>query len=204
MADIEFYTNPQSRGQIVHWMLEELGEPYDMHIIEYGEQMKGAEYRAINPMGKVPAIRHKGVAVTEVAAICTYLAASYPAKKLIPEVGSSKLADFYRWMFFAAGPIEQAVTVKALGRTTTEDRSQTLGYGKMEDVYAAVDLALANGPFICGEEFTSVDVYMGSQLRWGVMFDMLESRPSITEYVARLEARPALQRVNDYINSLTG
>ncbi len=198
MADIEFYTNTQSRGQIVHWMLEELGEPYDIHLIAYGEQMKSPEYRAINPMGKVPAIRHKGRVVTEVAAICTYLAASYPHRQLIPAADTQAFADFYRWMFFAAGPIEQAVTVKSMGWTTTEDKSRMLGYGSMDDVYKAIELALSSGPYICGEAFTAVDVYLGAQLRWGTMFGTIESRPVFSDYVGRLEERPALQEVNRY------
>ena len=194
MTDIHFYSNPQSRGQIVHWMLEELGEPYETHWIEYGEQMKSAAYLAINPMGKVPAIQHRGATVTEVSAICTYLAASFPEKGLIPAVGTSQLADFYRWMFFAAGPIELAVTVKAMGWTSNEDQSRTLGYGSEEDVCRAIELALANGPFVCGDKFTAVDVYLGSHLRWGMQFGTIEKRPTFAEYVARLSERPALQR----------
>lgn len=194
MADIQFYSNPQSRGQIVHWMLEELGEPYETHWIEYGEQMKSDAYRAINPMGKVPAIQHKGATVTEVPAICTYLAASFPNKGLIPAVGSPQLADFYRWMFFAAGPVEQAVTVKSMGWTCDENQSRTLGFGSLQDVYQAVEVALANGPFVCGQDFTAVDVYLGSQLRWGILFGTVEDRPAFSEYVERISARPALQR----------
>ena len=195
MTDIHFYSNPQSRGQIVHWMLEELGEPYETHWIEYGEQMKSDAYRAINPMGKVPAIRHRGVTVTEGPAICTYLAVSYADKGLIPAVGSAQLAHFYRWMFFAAGPIELAVTVKAMGWVADENQARTLGYGTMEDVYRAIEQALANGPYVCGDNFTAVDVYLGSHLRWGVLFGTVEERPAFTQYLSRISERPALQRV---------
>ena len=194
MTDIHFYSNPQSRGQIVHWLLEELGEPYETHWIAYGEQMKSDAYLAINPMGKVPAIQHKGVTVTEVPAICTYLAASFPDKGLIPALGSPQLAHFYRWMFFAAGPVELAVTVKAMGWAADENQARTLGYGTMEDVCRAIEIALSNGPFVCGESFTAVDVYLGSHLRWGMMFGTVEARPAFTEYVGRLSERPALQR----------
>lgn len=198
MAEIDFYTNPQSRGQIVHWMLEELAEPYEIHLIEYGEQMKSPEYLAINPMGKVPAIRHKGATVTEVAAICTYLAAAYPEKELMPPAGTAESADFYRWMFFAAGPVEQAVTNKSMGWTASEDKSRMLGYGSLDDTYAALEIAVGKGPYVCGEAFTAVDVYLGSQLRWGIMFGTIEERPGFTEYVARISDRPALQRVSEY------
>jgi len=204
MSDIQFYTNPQSRGLIVHWMLEELGEPFDMHVIEYGEQMKGPEYLAINPMGKVPAIQHKGTTVTEVPAICSYLAAAYPEKGLIPKPGSAELAHFYRWMFFAAGPVEQVVTIKSMGWTTEADKSRSLGFGTFEDTFAALDIALSNGPFVCGDEFTAVDVYLGSQLRWGMMFGSIDPQPAFTEYVGRLEQRAALQRVNEYAAAQSG
>lgn len=194
MSDITFYTNPQSRGQIVHWMLEELGVPYDTQWIEYGEQMKSAEYLAVNPMGKVPAITHKGAVVTEVAAICTHLAVSYPDKGLVPAVGDPQLASFYRWMFFAAGPLEMATSVKTSGWETTPEQGRSLGYGSYEATLSATESALKNGPYICGEQFTAVDVYLGSALRWGMMFGGIEKRPVFEEYAARLQDRPAAKR----------
>lgn len=197
MADIIFYTNPQSRGQIVHWMLEELAEPYETRWIEYGDEMKGAEFLAVNPMGKVPAITHKGVPVTEVAAICTFLAASYPDKGLIPKVGEPGLADFYRWMFFAAGPFEQAVSVKSMGWEVTAEQSRTLGFGTLTDTFAATEIALSKGDYICGDQFTAVDVYFGSHLLWGMMFGTVEKRPAFEEYVNRLQARPAVARAQE-------
>jgi glutathione S-transferase len=197
MSDIVFYTNPMSRGQIVSWMLEELGEPYDTEWIEYGGQMKGPDYLAINPMGKVPAIRHKGSVVTECGAICTYLAASYPGKGLIPAAGDPTLADFYRWMFFTAGPLEQAVTVRSMGWESSEERSSTLGFGNQEDTMNAVETALAKGLFICGEQFTAVDVYLGSALSWGMQFDTIDKRPAFEEYAQRLTQRPAAQRSHE-------
>lgn len=196
MSDIVFFTNPQSRGRIVHWMLEELGEPYETRWIDYGEQMKGPDYLAINPMGKVPALQHKGAVVTEVAAICTYLAASFPERGLIPAPGSPALAAFYRWMFFAAGPLEQAVTIKSMGWEPQADKAPTLGFGTMADTLRVAELALAGGDFICGEQFTAVDVYFGSHLMWGMMFGTIEKRTSFENYVARLTARPALQQAD--------
>ncbi|MCI5106793.1 MAG: glutathione S-transferase family protein [Pseudomonadales bacterium] len=195
MADLIFYTNPQSRGAIVHWMLEELGEDYDMRVIEYGEQMKRADYLAINPMGKVPALQHKGAVVTEVAAICTYLAAAFPEKGLIPAADDPALADFYRWLFFAAGPVEQAVTVKSMGWEVTQEQSRTLGFGNFDDLYKALELAIAKGPWVCGEQFTAADVYLGSQIFWGVQFNMLEKRDAFVSYIDRISARPAAQKV---------
>lgn len=196
MSDIVFFTNPQSRGRIVHWMLEELGEPYETRWIDYGEQMKGADYLAINPMGKVPALQHKGAVVTEVAAICTYLAAAFPERGLIPAPGSPELAAFYRWMFFAAGPLEQAVTIKSMGWDAQEDKAQTLGFGTMADTLRVAELALAGGDFICGDQFTAVDVYFGSHLMWGMMFGTIEKRTAFEDYVARVTSRPALQQAD--------
>ncbi len=207
MAEITFYSNPQSRGLIVHWLLEELGVPYETQWIDYGEQMKGAEYLAINPMGKVPAIRHNSAVVTEAAAICIYLAVSYPEKGLIPSVGDPKLADFYRWMLFAAGPVEMAITAHSFGWEIAEERRGQLGFGNHEDTLAALEIAIADRSFICGDKFSAVDVYFGSSLQWGMLFGAIEKRASFEEYVNRLQARPAAQRsvkINeDRVKSLT-
>jgi len=200
MSDIILFTNPQSRGQMAHWMLEELGEPYETRWIEYGEEIKGEAFLAINPMGKLPTIQHRGEVVTETAAICTYLAASFPDKGLIPPVGDPKLAAFYRWMFFAAGPLEQAVTTTTMGWEVTAERSRTLGFGSFEDTLNAVETALAPGPFVCGEQFTAADVYLGSHLMWGMQFGTIEKRPAFEAYVGRLMERPALQRCQQLNN----
>lgn len=194
MADIVFYTKPQSRGQMAHWMLEELGEPYDTRWISYGEEMKGAAYLSVNPMGKVPAIQHRGAVVTETAAICTYLAASFPAKGLIPPPGDPALADFYRWMFFAAGPMEQAVSTRSMGWEVSPEQGQTLGFGSIAATFDAVQSALEPGPYVCGDRFTAVDVYLGSHLMWGMQFGTVEKRPVFEDYVGRLLERPAVQR----------
>ena len=200
MSDITFYTNPQSRGQIVHWMLEELGVPYETEWIEYGEQMKSAAYFAVNPMGKVPAIKHKNAVVTEGAAICTYLAVSYPEQGLVPEVGDPKLADFYRWMHFAAGPLEMAMTTKSSGWSVTAEQGRSMGFGSYDRTMSVIELVLAEGPFICGEQFTAVDVYLGAALNFGMLFGTVEKRPAFEEYASRLQGRPAAARavqIND-------
>lgn len=200
MSEIILFTNPQSRGQMAHWMLEELGEPYETRWIDYGEEIKGDAFLAINPMGKLPTIQHRGEVVTETAAICTYLAASFPDKGLIPALGDPQLAAFYRWMFFAAGPLEQAVSTSSMGWEVTAERSRTLGFGSMEDTLRAVETALVPGPYVCGETFTAVDVYLGSHLMWGMQFGTIEKRPAFETYVARLTKRPALQRTQQLNN----
>lgn len=194
MSDITFYTNPQSRGQIVHWLLEELGVPYKTKWIEYGEQMKSAEYLAVNPMGKVPAVKHGNVVITEVAAICSYLAIRFSEKGLVPGPDDPQLANFYRWMFFASGPLEMATTVKAVGWEATQEQSRMLSYGSYNDTLSALEVALSPGPYICGEQFTAVDVYLGSALNWGMQFGSVEKRPIFEEYAARLQQRPAAKR----------
>ena len=191
MPDLVFYTNPQSRGRIVHWMLEELGMPYQTVWLEYGEDMKSAGYLAVNPMGKVPALQHKGTVVTEAAAICAYLADCFPDKQLIPPAGDARSASYYRWLFFAAGPLEMAATAKALGWQVAEDKSAMIGFGTYGDTLNALETALAPGPYICGDQFTAADVYLGSSLGWGMMFGTIDKRAVFESYVKRLYARPA-------------
>jgi len=206
MNDLVFYTNPQSRGRVAHWMMEELGLPYETVWLEFGPAMKSAEYLAVNPMGKVPALKHGGVVVTEVAAICAYLADRFPEKKLIPPSGHPDRAAYFRWLFFAAGPVELAVTAKSLGWQVPEGKSGFVGFGSYGATLNALEQALTPGPYICGEQFTAADVYVGSQLGWGMMFGTIEKRPLFEAYVGRLYARPAAQQANrineDYLKSL--
>ncbi len=196
---IDFYTNAMSRGRIAHWMLEELGEPYTTHWVEYGEAMKSVEYLGINPMGKVPALVHDGATITECAAIVTYLAAVFPEKGLIPSQPAA-LANFYRWMFFAAGPVEQATTSKSMDWEVTEKNRPMLGFGCLDDTLNAVEAALADGPWICGGQFTAADVYLGSQVLWGMQFGTMEKRPVFERYAERCRARAAWQNA-DAINN---
>lgn len=193
MAELTFYTNPMSRGQIARWMLEEAGADYDTVILDYGTTLKGADYLAINPMGKVPAIVHAGNVVTEGAAICAYLADAYPAAGLAPTTDAERAA-YYRWLFFAAGPIESAITNRSLGVTPTEDQRRMVGYDTYDTVVDVLDRQVAVSPYVCGDRFTAADVYFGSQIIWGAQFGSLPARESFTAYVERLAARPAYQK----------
>lgn len=199
---ITFYTNPMSRGRIVRWMLEEAGEPYETVVLDYGTTMKAAEYLAVNPMGKVPAIRHGDVVVTEAAAICAYLADAFPDKGLSPPPGDPRRGAYYRWMFFAAGPVEAAVTAKSLGLLAPPDKKAMAGYGSFEEVIDALEQAVTQGEYICGDRFSAADVYVGSQIGWGLMFNSIESRPAFVDYVRRLQARPAAKRANELDDAL--
>lgn len=191
---IEFYTNPRSRGAIVHWMLEEAGAPYKLHLLDFGPPMKAAEYRAVNPMGKVPAIRHRGQVVTEAAAICAYLAETFPEAGLAP--APEERAAYYRWFFFGAGPVEAAVTNRALGFQVPADRQGTVGYGTYEAVIDTLEAAVSAGPYLAGDRFTAVDVYTGSQIGWGLQFGTIPERPAFRDYWQRISARPALARAS--------
>src|SRR5206468_578799 len=153
MTDLIFYTNPMSRGRIVRWMLEEVGHPYETMLLDYDSGMKSPEYLAINPMGKVPAIKHGETVVTEGAAICAYLADAFPDAGLAPPSGNQKRGPYYRWLFFAAGPVESAVTGKALGSLAPPDKRGMAGYGSFEDTIAALESAISGSDYICGDQF---------------------------------------------------
>ena len=199
-SDIIFYHNPMSRGQIIRWMLEEVGAPYDTEILDYASSMKSDEYRKINPMMKVPAIVHKGQVVTEGAAICAYLADAYPEAGLAPR--EDEKADYYRWMFFAAGPLEQAVTNNFLGLKTTEEQSRTVGYGSYDLAVNTLSDHLAGRDYVCGSRFTAADVYVGSQVMWGTQFGTLPKLDNFLAYAERLGQRDAYKRGKDEDNQL--
>jgi len=192
---VVFYTNPMTRGRIVHWMLEEVGAPYDMRVLslEKGEQ-KTPQYLAINPMGKVPAIVHRGVVVTETAAICMYLADEFPAASLAPKIGDPQRGTYLRWFFFGAGCFEPAIVDKMLERPPAA-RKGAIGYGTFDDTVNTLEKALAPGPYILGERFSALDVYLGSQISHSLMTKALEPRPAFQKYADRIGARPASQRL---------
>lgn len=191
MADLVFYTNPQSRGRIIRWMLEEVGQPYDTEIVQYDE-LKTERYLAVNPMGKVPAIRHRGHVVTECAAICVYLADAYPEAMLGPR--ADEKADYYRWFFFAAGPVEAAMSNNAMGWEPTPERERMFGYGNFERTVTVLDELFTHRDYVCGDRFTAADVYVGSQIMFPLQFGMLPERESFLRYRERLQARPAYKR----------
>jgi glutathione S-transferase len=198
MADeLVFYTHPMSRGRIVRWMLEEIGAPYRTEVLDYGATMKGAAYLAINPMGKVPAIAHRDMVVTECAAICAYLADAFPAARLAPAIDSPLRGPYYRWLFFGAGPVEAATTVKSCGFEVPPERLGMVGFGSLEDVLGVLERAVKNGPYLLGEAFSAADVYLGSHIIWGTQFGTLEQRPGFAEYCERLSARPAAVRARE-------
>jgi glutathione S-transferase len=201
MTELVFYTNPQSRGRVVRWMLEETGASYETQVVDYAT-MKSPDYLAVNPMGKVPAIKHGDEVVTETAAICAYLADIFPEANLIPPAGHRKRGCYYRWLFFAAGPVEAAVTNKALNVQVSEEQTRFVGYGSFDAAIDALERALKPGPYICGDQFTAADLYVGAQIGYGMMFGSIEKRPLFEDYFARLQARPAAIRAAELDNAL--
>ncbi|AKJ06859.1 glutathione S-transferase [Archangium gephyra] len=200
--ELVFYTNPMSRGRIVRWMLEEVGQPYRTELLEFGTTMKAPAYLAINPMGKVPTIRHGETVVTEAAAICAYLADAFPQANLAPAPGSRERGPYYRWLFFGAGPVESAISNKALGFQVPPERTGTIGYGSLESVLNALENALSKGDYLVGDRFTAADLYVGAQIGWGMQFGSIEKRPVFERYAARINSRPAAIRARQIDDAL--
>ncbi len=200
--ELVFYTNPMSRGRIARWMLEELGQPYRTELLAFGPAMKAPAYRVINPMGKVPAIRHGETVVTECAAICAYLADAFPQAELAPPPGSRLRGPYYRWLFFGAGPVEAAATNQALNLAVPEGREGTTGYGRMADVLEALEEAVSHGDYVAGDSFTAADVYLGAQIGWGMQFGTIEKRPAFERYWSRIARRPAAVRAREIDDAL--
>ena len=203
MADeLVFYTNPQSRGRIVRWMLEEIGQPYRTELLEYGTTMKAPAYLAINPMGKVPAIRHGDTVVTEAAAICAYLADAFPEARLAPPPGDRLRGSYYRWLFFGAGPLDAAWTNRAMGFVVPPGRERMMGYGRFEHVVDALEGAVSQAEYVVGDSFTAADVYLGSGIGFGMQFGAIEKRPAFEQYWQRISARPAALRAKEIDDAL--
>ncbi|SFT84338.1 HTH domain-containing protein [Halomonas saccharevitans] len=196
-AELIFFTNPLSRGGIVHWMLEELGVSYRTVVLEYGTTMKSPDYLALNPMGKVPAIRHGDAVITEAAAICAYLADVFPTAGLAPPPADR--ADYYRWLFFAAGPLEAALGLGLLGVHPTPEQQVQLGCGDVWAVLDALSGAVAGRRYIAGDSFSAADVYVGSHLGWGMHFGTIPRRPEFEAYWAGLRDRPARARCEAFV-----
>jgi glutathione S-transferase len=200
--DLILYTNPQSRGRIARWMLEEVGQPYRIETLDYATTMKAPAYLAVNPMGKVPALRHGETVVTETAAICAYLADAFPDARLAPPPGDHLRGPYYRWMFFTAGPIEAAVSNKALGFVVPPERERMMGYGNMTLALSALEAALERSDYLAGDSFTAADLYVGSGLGFGMMFGTIETRPVFERYWQRVSTRPACKRAKELDDAL--
>lgn len=193
MADYTFFTNPMSRGQIARWALHEAGADYEQVLVDWKD--KPAALLDANAMGKVPTIIHhaedRDRTVSEAAAICLYLAEMHPEAKLLPNDG--EMADYYRWIFFAAGPIEQAITSRALKFEPTPEQEMMAGWGNFDRAIGPMEEKLAQDDWVCGTRFTMVDVYVGSQIDWGMTFGLIPPLPPFVAYAERCQKRPAYQ-----------
>ena len=197
-SKIRFFSNPRSRARIVRWMLEECGADYETVNIEFGSDMKSAQYLAINPMGKVPALQHGDAVITETGAIVTYLAELYPEKQLAPAVGSPARASYLRWLFFVAGPVEAVINAKSEGwlKTQTPQQALSAGFGRFEDVVAALRQAVAGKQFVCGDHFTAADLLLASYIGWAMMENQFPKLPEFEAYVNPLLQRAASVRAD--------
>jgi glutathione S-transferase len=194
MANLTLYHASPSRSSIVLWMLEEVGQPCDIKLIRLsaGDNLK-PDYLALNPMGKVPTLKHGDAVITEAAAICAYLADEFPAKKLNVPVGTPRRGEYLKWLFFGPSVFEPAMTDRAFPRKE-DPRAATLGWRDFDTVLDILSKALTKGPHLMGEQFTAADVVIGSGLRYGMMFKLVPERKEFADYVARIGARPAAQR----------
>lgn len=202
MSQLIFYTHPYSRGRTVRWLLEELEVPYVARVMQYGDSIKSEEYLAINPMGKVPAIQDGDVIVTEVAAICTYLADKYSEKSMAPTIDDPERGSYLRWLFFIAGPMEMASTARAYNWNIDAENSMAVGCGMMDDTVKTLEKALAGKQYLCGERFTAVDLLMASYLGWGMLQKTIPEREVFKEYLAEFQKRPAAIRANEIDDKL--
>jgi glutathione S-transferase len=199
---VVLYMSPMSRGRTVHWMLEELGAPYRIELVNLEKtEQKQSAFLQINPMGKVPAIVHNGTVVTETGAILTYLADAFPAAGLAPALSDPVRGAYLRWMFFGASCIDSAMIDRILARPIPE-RTGAIGYGKHEDVFNTLEKALDPGPYLLGQKFTTPDLFISGQLGFGMMMKGLEPRPVFQAYVERIQQRPAAKRVNEQSGEL--
>ena len=198
-SELILYTHPMSRGRIARWMLEETGASYRTEILEYGPAMKSDAYTAVNPMGKVPAIRHGDTVVTEAAAICAYLADAFPEAGLAPP--PRERGAYYRWLFFAAGPLEAATTNRCLGFEPPADKQPMVGYGTYEATIDTLQHAVSGGGYVAGERFSAADVYVGSHIGWGMLMGTIEKRPALADYWSRIESRDARERAEAIDNA---
>ena len=202
MAEYTFFTNPMSRGQIARWALHEAGAEYDQVLVDWAD--KPVDLLAANPMGKVPTVIHHAVGgdrtISEAAAICAYLADAHPGAELAPR--ETERADYYRWMFFAAGPVEQAIVAKSMGWDVPKDREMMVGFGNLDRVLDTLEGHLGEADWVCGEQFTMADVYLGSQVDWGLAFGTMPSHPAFEAYAARFREREGYKAAKAIDNQL--
>jgi glutathione S-transferase len=193
MTDLTLFHAPKTRSFGTLLLLEELGVPHDLQVLDFAkEEQLGPAFRSVNPLGKVPTIRHRGAVVTEQVAIALYLADEFPEKGLAPPVGDALRGPYVRWMVFYAACFEPAMVDRAQQRDA--GRRMMSPYGDFDTVMQTVNAQVAGGPWFLGERFTAADVIWGTALDWMTRFKVVPGTPEIAAYVGRVTARPAMQR----------
>ncbi len=203
MTDVVLYTNPMSRGRIVRWLIEEIGTPYTVEVIDLGIPRTPA-FLELNPMGKIPVLRHGDAVVAETSAICAYLADAFPEAGLAPPPGSAARGAYYRWLFFAAGSLETATALASMEFVAPPEGDVRAPWGSLDRVVDTLDVVLSDTEWLAGDAFSAADVYLGSLLEWGVRFGTLPALASFDAYRGRLAARPAYQRAMALDDALFG
>jgi glutathione S-transferase len=171
-------------------------------VLEYGTHKQ--ELLKYNPMGKFPTLLHGETVVTEAAAIISYLADAFPEKGLAPEIGSKEHGTYYRWLFYAAGPMEAAIIDKVLGLNIENDKKVFVGYGCFDDVIATLDKKLSEDEYVLGDKFSAADIYLGSSVHYGLQFNTLPDLPSFVRYAQQISSREAYVRSDEIDNKLLG
>lgn len=204
MPQLTLYTHPMSSGRITRWMLEEIAEPYRVEVIDVGSSFRPAEFLALNPIGKVPVLRHGDTVISECAAICAYLADAFPHTGLAPPPGSPARGDYYRWLFFAAGPLDTVTTLETMAFVTPPYGDGRASWGNLARVAEMLDVTLQQREWLAGDRFSAADLYLGSLLNWAVQFGTMDDRPAFAAYTDRLLARPAAVRASNLDDALAG
>lgn len=191
---LKLYTNAQSRGLVIEWLLIELGAEFEKIELAYHTEMKSESYLKINPFGKVPTLVDGDIVIYEMAAICAYLADKFFDQGLAPALDDPKRGLYYRWLFFAAGPWDAANSDRALKVEISDDQKMYIGYGNFQDTYTALIQGLEQAqPYLCGEQFTAADVFVGSMLFWQLKMAQIESHPAIEKYLDVVKSRKNLK-----------
>ena len=191
---LKLYSNAQSRGLVIEWLLIELGAEFEKIELAYHTEMKSESYLKINPFGKVPTLVDGDVVIYEMPAICAYLADKFFDQGLAPALDDPKRGLYFRWLFFAAGPWDAATTDRALKVEITDEQKMHIGYGNFQDTYTALIQALEQAqPYLCGEQFTVADVFVGSMLFWQLKMAEIESHPAIEKYLNSIKSRKNLR-----------
>jgi len=204
LAEVTLYTHPMSHGRIVRWLLEEIGTPYRVEIVDLDSDFRTPAFLALNPMGKVPVLTHGSAVVSESAAICAYLADAFPDAGLAPPPGSAARGAYYRWLFFAAGPLDTATMLGTMGFVPPPESAQRAPWGTLDRVIDTLDATLAEQDWLAGDRFSAADIYLGSLVDWGVRFGTLPALTSFETYRERLNSRPALIRAQTLDDKLYG